>query len=156
MSRRPAADLVVRNASQLWCFGAEAGAGDWPDLVEDGAMAACGGTVVWIGENSALDCEVEILPGAVDIDAERGVVTPGFVDCHTHLVFAGSRADEHSARCAGESYLSLSAKGGGINATVRATRAATEEELVSLALPRLGRLLEFGVTTVEVKSGYER
>lgn len=154
MFRRPAADLVVRNASQLWCFGTEVGAGDWPDLVEDGAIAACEGKVVWIGAADALAREVEILPGAVDIDAERGVVTPGFVDCHTHLVFAGSRADEHSARCAGESYLSLSAKGGGINATVRATRAASEDELVSLALPRLGRLLEFGVTTAEMKSGY--
>lgn len=154
MSHRPAADLVVRNAAQVWTFGSRVAGSGRPDVIDGGALAAHQGTIAWVGRDADLEREVEVLPEALWLDAARGIVTPGFVDCHTHLVFAGSRAEEHSARCAGESYLSLSAKGGGINSTVRATRAASEDELVALALPRLGRLLEFGVTTAEIKSGY--
>lgn len=83
-----------------------------------------------------------------------GVMTPGLVDCHTHLVFGGSRADEFEARLEGVSYEEIARRGGGILSTVTATREATEDELLELARPRLEALIADGVTTVEIKSGY--
>lgn len=83
-----------------------------------------------------------------------GVMTPGLVDCHTHLVFGGSRAEEFEARLEGASYEEIAKRGGGILSTVRATREASEEELLTLAKPRLEALIADGVTTVEIKSGY--
>ncbi len=89
------------------------------------------------------------------IEAGRGgVMTPGFVDCHTHLVFAGNRAGEFELRLEGASYADIARAGGGIISTVSATRAASEEELLAQALPRLQALIDDGVTTVEIKSGY--
>lgn len=88
------------------------------------------------------------------VSLEGRVVMPGLVDAHTHLVFAGDRAADFAARCAGESYEAIAARGGGIATTVRATREADEGELAALARPRLDELLAHGVTTVEVKSGY--
>ncbi|SDB40511.1 imidazolonepropionase [Pseudidiomarina indica] len=89
-----------------------------------------------------------------DIDGRGGFITPGLIDCHTHLVWAGSRADEFAQRLHGVSYAEIAANGGGIAATVRATRAATEAELVKVATPRLQALMAEGVTTIEIKSGY--
>lgn len=104
---------------------------------------------------------VDILPEAAlasrkgkRIDLQGRLVTPGLIDCHTHLVFGGSRATEWEQRLNGVSYQTISANGGGINATVQATRAASENELIRLAQQRLTRLMQEGVTTVEVKSGY--
>lgn len=104
---------------------------------------------------------VEILPEAAlasrkgkRIDLQGRLITPGLIDCHTHLVFGGSRATEWEQRLNGVSYQTISANGGGINATVQATRAASEDELIRLAQQRLTRLMQEGVTTVEVKSGY--
>ncbi|EMH4161947.1 imidazolonepropionase [Pluralibacter gergoviae] len=88
------------------------------------------------------------------IDLGGRLVTPGLIDCHTHLIFAGSRAQEWEQRLNGVSYQSISAAGGGINATVNATRAASEDALLALAQRRLQRLINEGVTTVEIKSGY--
>ena len=88
------------------------------------------------------------------IDCEGRWITPGLIDCHTHLVYAGDRAAEFEMRLAGASYEEIARAGGGILSTVRATRAASEEELVASALPRLDALIAEGVTTVEVKSGY--
>jgi imidazolonepropionase len=88
------------------------------------------------------------------IDLQGRLVTPGLIDCHTHLVFGGSRATEWEQRLNGVSYQTISANGGGINSTVQATRAASEEELTRLAQQRLDRLMNEGVTTVEIKSGY--
>jgi imidazolonepropionase len=90
----------------------------------------------------------------VQLDARGGFVGPGFVDAHTHVCFAGERSAEFDLSCQGASYQEIHRAGGGIQSTVRATRAASEDELVQAALPRLGRLLSFGVTTAEVKSGY--
>lgn len=86
--------------------------------------------------------------------ARGGVMTPGLVDCHTHLVFGGSRADEYERRLEGASYEEIARQGGGILSTVNATRAASEDELFESALPRLHALIDDGVTTVEIKSGY--
>ncbi len=120
-------------------------------VIEPGAIAARGGRIVWVGPDRDLPGE---LAGVETIDCAGRWITPGLIDCHTHLVFAGDRSDEFERRLAGESYADIAHSGGGIAATVRATRAATEDELVAAALPRLGALLAEGVTTVEIKSGY--
>jgi len=111
------------------------------------------GRIAYVGPEEGLP------PGAMGphtevLDAQGGLVGPGFVDPHTHLVFAGERSREFELRCQGATYLEIAQAGGGIVSTVRATRAASEDELVRLALPRLQRLLAHGVTTAEVKSGY--
>lgn len=148
------ADLVVRHAREL-CTMRPSGKGEAVLGSLSGASLAClEGKIVWVGADSELDRHVSLKPGAKTVDATGCTVTPGLVDCHTHAVFAGDRGDEFSARCEGATYLELARKGGGIASTVRATREASEDRLVELALPRLSRLLEFGITTAEAKSGY--
>lgn len=98
--------------------------------------------------------ESAISPEINTYDCEGKLVTPGFIDCHTHLVFAGSRADEFEQRLKGVPYQEIAKQGGGILSTVRATRAASLDQLTELALPRLDGLIASGVTSVEVKSGY--
>lgn len=88
------------------------------------------------------------------IDCQNKLITPGLIDCHTHLVYAGNRADEFEMRLTGVPYQDIAKRGGGILSTVKATRAASEQQLVELALPRLEGLLRSGVTQVEIKSGY--
>ena len=105
------------------------------------------------GRIAAIVAEDDV-PSGRSIDLEGRLVTPGLIDCHTHLVFGGSRAQEWEQRLNGVSYQTISASGGGINSTVRATRDSSETELLALAQPRLERLLREGVTTLEIKSGY--
>ncbi len=148
------ADLILRGAGQvITCTGTSGGDAALAPI-PDGAVAVREGSIVWVGVEADLDRSVELLPGGEGIDAAGGLVAPGYVDAHTHVVFAGDRAREFSLRCAGASYQELLAAGGGILSTVRATRAASEEELVHGAAQRLARLLSEGVTTCEVKSGY--
>ena len=128
-------------------------AGDGCGLVDDGALAWRDGRIVWVGPSAALPRAFDDLRDAA-IDAGSALVTPGLIDCHTHLVFAGSRADEFERRLQGESYAAIAASGGGILATVRATRAAGEDALLAAALPRAQALIADGVTTLEIKSGY--
>ncbi|WP_237067721.1 imidazolonepropionase [Microbulbifer guangxiensis] len=118
--------------------------------IEDVAIAVTGGRIVWIGPRQELpDCAAD-----ETVDGEGCWVTPGLIDCHTHLVYGGHRASEFARRLGGESYEEVARSGGGILSTVRATRAASAEQLYRAAEPRLQALLAEGVTTVEVKSGY--
>ncbi|MCD9571688.1 imidazolonepropionase [Pseudomonas protegens] len=119
-------------------------------IIEDAAMVTSGAHIEWIGRRSEAPAgdyaQVNDLAGAW--------VTPGFIDCHTHTVFGGNRSGEFEQRLQGVSYAEIAAAGGGIASTVRATRAATEEELFGSARKRLLSLLRDGVTSVEIKSGY--
>src|SRR2546430_581359 len=119
-------------------------------VIARGALTTRAGRIEWVGEEAARPAaaadEVHDLAGAW--------VTPGLIDCHTHLVFAGPRANEYAERLRGRSYEEIARSGGGILATVRAVRAASEEQLFDESAPRLAALLAEGVTTVEIKSGY--
>jgi imidazolonepropionase len=149
--------LVVRNASQLVCVtrkGERVLRGRdmrTPVIVSDGAVILTDGRIDWVGPTAELP---PVPADAQVLDAAGKTVLPGLVDSHTHLLFSGSREDEFEQRLEGLSYQEIAARGGGINATVRRVRAASREELKQHARRRLDRLLRFGVTTVEVKSGY--
>src|SRR5215475_13886423 len=120
-------------------------------VAEPGAVAASGGRIVFAGPMAEL-------PSGSDakerISLDGRWVTPGLIDCHTHLVYAGDRAHEFELRLAGASYEEIARAGGGIVSTVKATRAASEDTLVAQSLPRLETLIAEGVTTIEIKSGY--
>ncbi len=118
-----------------------------------GAVAAHGGKIVWVGAASDLPGRPDALAGEVH-DLHGRWITPGLIDCHTHLVYAGTRAHEFELRLQGATYEEIARGGGGIVATVAATREASEAELVDAASRRLKHLLDEGVTTVEIKSGY--
>lgn len=120
------------------------------NLIADGALAVDNGKLIWVGPRSELP---DFTPRERH-QFDGGIITPGLVDCHTHLVFGGDRSQEFEQRLNGVSYAEIAAQGGGILSTVRATRAATQAELVASARWRLDRLLAEGVTTVEIKSGY--
>jgi len=119
-------------------------------LFETGIVAAAAGRILYAGP--AAEAPAFCPKGRTDCQGR--LITPGLVDCHTHLVHAGNRTSEAEARVAGATYAEIARAGGGIMATVRATRAATENDLVAQSLPRLDALLRDGVTTVEIKSGY--
>jgi len=140
-------DTVWLNARLATLAPAGAGLG----VVERGAVAAAEGRIVFAGPMAELPTGWDATH-RVPLDGRW--ITPGLVDCHTHLVYAGDRAHEFELRLAGASYEDIARAGGGIVSTVRATRAASEDELVAATLPRLDRLLAEGVTTVEIKSGY--
>ncbi len=122
--------------------------------LRDAAIAANGGELVYVGPANELPAAVRVAQDAVRIDAGGGVVLPGFVDAHTHLVFGGWRAGEFGQRIAGAGYQEILAAGGGILSTVAATRAASEDELAEIGERRLRRMIAGGTTTVEAKSGY--
>lgn len=121
-------------------------------ILEDGAVLVRDGVIALTGTTP--DARRLTGPDVRRIDARGRVVMPGFVDAHTHPVFAGAREDEYEMRAAGMTYQEIAGHGGGILSTVRKTRAASEEELFQMALPRVGWLLEHGTTTIEAKSGY--
>jgi imidazolonepropionase len=118
--------------------------------IEAGAIAIAGGRIDWVG--AVRDLPARSAAETRSLDGRW--VTPALIDCHTHLVFGGQRAQEYERRLGGVSYQDIAAEGGGILATVRATRAASEEQLYADALPRLQALAREGVATVEIKSGY--
>ncbi|MGC8519597.1 MAG: imidazolonepropionase [Steroidobacteraceae bacterium] len=120
-------------------------------LIEHGALGVSDGRIVFAGPARELPAGAH---AREEVDLDGRLVTPGLIDCHTHIVFGGDRSAEFERRFAGEDYQSIARAGGGILATVRATRAATERTLLSTAAERLRVLMGEGVTTVEIKSGY--
>lgn len=151
-------DLLIHSAAQVCVIPPPADGGPQCGLalgdlglITDGAVAIAAGRVVAIGPTDAVRAQVT---AARELDATGRVVCPGFVDPHTHLVWLGDRAGEFEQRIAGATYLEIMAAGGGIMSTVRATRAASVDELVVATRPRLERMLAHGTTTVEIKTGY--
>jgi imidazolonepropionase len=142
-------DLLITNAS-LATFADETGYG----FMTNAAIACKGDKIVWIGPASTLP-DLASAPLAYEThDVDGALVTPGLIDCHTHLVFGGNRAQEFDLRLNGASYEDIARAGGGIVSTVRATRDASEEALLKQAHLRAAALLADGVTTLEIKSGY--
>ncbi len=119
--------------------------------IQDAAIAVRHGQIAWLGRRSDLPAGYRT---AVEHDGDGCWLTPGLIDCHTHIVYAGNRSAEFEARLNGASYAEIARQGGGILSTVRATRSATSAELFSASLPRVDDLLAEGVTTIEIKSGY--
>ena len=120
-------------------------------LIPDGAMVVRAGMIQWVGPRIALPDSFKSLPSR---DLEGKTITPGLIDCHTHLVYGGNRAREFEMRLGGMDYSAIAQSGGGIVSTMKATREAGEDELTRAALPRLDALLASGVCAVEIKSGY--
>lgn len=116
-------------------------------LIEDAAILIENGSIKWVGPRSEA-------PSAQEVDCRGKLVTPGFIDCHTHLVYGGNRANEFEMRLTGVPYADIAKAGGGIMSTVRATRALDERELAKASLLRFDALMREGVTTIEIKSGY--
>jgi imidazolonepropionase len=150
-------ELLIIHASQLVTLAGPARARIGPQLrelaiVEDGAVLVRDGLIAAVGASPEIEAQAS--PDAERIDATGSVVMPGFVDAHTHPVFAGTREDEYEMRAAGVTYQEIAARGGGIRSTVQKTRAASEQQLFEMALPRVRWLLEHGTTTIEAKSGY--
>lgn len=139
-------DTLWRNAQLATLAEGAEGLG----LVAHGAIACVQGRIAYAGPEADLPHQNAMRV----IDCEGRLITPGLVDCHTHLVYGGDRAQEFEMRLAGASYEEIARAGGGIVSSVRATRAASEEELTRAALRRLDHLIAEGVTTVEIKSGY--
>ncbi|MER8556551.1 imidazolonepropionase [Mesorhizobium sp. M0976] len=153
-SKNRAGELRLwRNARLATMADSSAGLG----VVEHGAIAVRSGRIVYAGPEA--DMPAALRPRALGKDAEATDcegrwITPGLIDCHTHLVHAGNRANEFEMRLAGATYEEVAKAGGGIVSSVKALRAASEDELVAQSLPRLDALIAEGVTTIEIKSGY--
>ncbi len=137
---------LIRHARLATLQGPEA----W-GWIEDGALLVEGDTLRWVGDDASLPPDPQ---ADREIDLQGALLTPGLVDCHTHLVYGGHRAAEFELRLQGASYEQIARAGGGIRSTVAATRAAGDDELYRLALPRARALMAEGVTTLEIKSGY--
>ncbi len=152
----PRADLLIHSAAQVvTCAGGPAprrgAALDDVGVIANGAVAVSDGRIVAVGASDEVRAAY---PAHEAIDASGRVLCPGFVDCHTHLIFAGERAAEWEQKLRGVPYLEILAGGGGILSTVRATRAATQRHLLADARCRLDAMLALGTTTVEIKTGY--
>jgi imidazolonepropionase len=139
-------DTLLINA-ELATFATDAPYG----LISDGAIALRDGKIAWVGKRADLPTNVQ---AENTIDLDGALVTPGLIDCHTHLVFGGDRAHEFDLRLNGATYEEIARAGGGIASTVNATRTADEAQLLTQSLPRARALLADGVTTLEIKSGY--
>ena len=149
------ADLIIHNARLVTCAsnGTPKRAAAMQDvgLIENGAVAVAGGKIAAVGKSEEILREYE---SDQTIDANSAVVSPGFVECHTHVVFAGDRLNEFELKIKGADYLEILQNGGGIISTVRQTRAASLADLVDQSRKRLDKMLALGVTTAEIKTGY--
>lgn len=150
------ADFVLTGISRLVTMAPERYGGGPLGVIERGALAARDGRMVWAGAEAELVANVDLttVPPKGQVDAGGRAALPGYVDSHTHFVFAGNRAEEFQLRHAGVSYEELAQQGRGILSTVRATRAAGEDELLALGHARLRSFAAHGTTTVEGKTGY--
>jgi imidazolonepropionase len=152
------ATLVIRHCKQLiTCAGRAPRAGSEQgalEVIPDGAVAIANERIVFAGRTGDLQSAVAFSPHVRVIDAPEVSIVPGFVDAHTHAVYAGDRGDELRRRLSGETYASIAAAGGGILSTVRSTRQVSEQDLVEQARIRLDEMLACGTTTCEIKSGY--
>jgi imidazolonepropionase len=158
MSGKLTADLILSSAAQVVTFE-DMPRGRVGDRVErstvtNGSVAAHEGSIVFVGSAEECRQRVRLETEGEEIDCRGRVILPGLIDAHTHLPFAGERAEEFRQRLRGTSYEEIARAGGGIRSTVRSTRQADEDELVAGCLARQDRLLAFGVTTAEAKSGY--
>jgi imidazolonepropionase len=135
----------------VWINARIAATGNPEQTMEHAALAVRDGVIAWMGNTAALPAEFAHLP---QHDVGNQWITPGLIDCHTHLVYGGNRADEFALRLAGASYEDIAKRGGGIVSTVNNTRNADEDNLFAQSAQRLHKLLAEGVTTVEIKSGY--
>ena len=152
---QPNGAAVSQNADGVW-RNLKPAPGLWAaDVAVPEGQSACvvvqQGQMAWVGPEAQLSGAYQALPRH---DARGALATPGLVDCHTHLVYGGQRANEFAMRLAGATYEEVAQAGGGIVSSVKATRAASEEELFALAAPRLQALLDEGVCAIEIKSGY--
>jgi imidazolonepropionase len=138
-------DLVIHNARVMTCDPSRLGVG----MIDHGAVALSGAAIRWVGPDAQRP------HGDRELDAGGRLITPGLIDCHTHAIFAGERANEFGMRAAGKSYLEIAKAGGGIAASLGPTRAATDAELIAGLRSRLDAALAGGTTTVEVKTGYD-
>ena len=152
-----AAITVLQHAAQVagvWPTGTTRAPGSamrQAGVIDDGAVVLRDDVIDWVGPTAQLPTQPA---DATFLDLSGQTIVPGFVDSHTHLIFAGVRADEFEQRLGGLTYQQIAERGGGIMSTVRAVRRCSKDELKALARPRLQRMLSFGVTTVEVKTGY--
>lgn len=145
--------MTTKKWDALWINGSIVSCEPSTNLIEHAAIAIKDGKIAWLDKMNALPGEPTTLADIV-YDISGKCLTPGLIDCHTHLVYAGNRAHEFELRLKGVSYEEIAKQGGGIHSTVLATRAASEEELLIESLPRARALLASGVTTMEIKSGY--
>ncbi|SDY78217.1 imidazolonepropionase [Collimonas sp. OK242] len=143
----------AQSADGIWHNARIAPAGNPDQTISDAAIVVRNGVIAWIGREAEMPAEY-IDARLARHDVAKRWITPGLIDCHTHLVYGGNRADEFALRLAGASYEEIARRGGGIVSTVRATREADEESLFQQAAGRLQALLAEGVTTIEIKSGY--
>lgn len=150
-------DMLVHSAAQVCTVSSEDGGPKRGESLADaglipyGAVAIHGGRIIDVGPSDVMRPAYQ---AETEVDASGRAVVPGFVDPHTHLVYAGDRAAEFEMRIGGATYMEIMAAGGGINSTVRATRAASLDELIESGLSRLNQMLALGTTTAEVKTGY--
>ncbi len=157
---KPIADLIITNANELLTLSGNSSRPKTGKQMEDlgiipnGSLVVSKDKIIACGSSDEVIDDVLKTPDTVEIDASNRVVMPGFIDSHTHLVFAGSRENEFEQRIKGARYLDILKSGGGILNTVRATRAASKEELIKKSLKHLDTMLKFGTTTIEAKSGY--
>ncbi len=149
MSREPT--LIVRNIGAL--VTCDPARGELPGVVRDGVLIAAGGRLTYAGDSAGATFP-PLSADVVDIDAHGAAVIPGFVDAHTHIAWLGHRSAEYAERAEGVSYEEIGRRGGGIRASVRSTAAGTVDEITRAAAARARRMIDWGTTTVEVKSGY--
>ena len=153
---RPA-DLIIENAAQVLTLSAGKSAvqaEEKLEIVTNGSIAIARDRILWVGPHGRVSQDVDLTENCRRIDASGKIVLPGFIDPHTHLVFAGTREKEFELRLQGATYQEIAAQGGGIKSTVQRTRQAGKEELFEVGKRRLDQMISLGTTTVEAKSGY--